>query len=63
MPSSLPPNRPRKEARSGGVLLALAIVAGAVGGAMAGEASIGVLAGAGAGLIMLGLVWLVDRRG
>lgn len=63
MPSSLPPPPPRKQARSGGVLLALAIVAGAVGGAMAGEASIGVLAGAGAGLIMLGLVWLVDRRG
>jgi hypothetical protein len=61
MPTS-PPPPPRKDARSGGALLALAIVAGAVGGAMAGEASIGVLAGVGAGLIMLGLVWLVDRR-
>jgi hypothetical protein len=49
-------------ARAGGVLLALAIVAGAVGGAMAGEASIGVLAGFVAGLLMLAAVWLFDRR-
>ena len=61
MPSPPPP--PRKEPRSGGVLLALAIVAGAVGGAMGGQASIGVLTGVAAGLVMLGLVWLIDRRG
>ena len=53
---------PRKDARSGGALLAVSIVAGAVGGTIGGQPSIGFLAGLAAGLLMLGAVWLVDRR-
>jgi hypothetical protein len=53
---------PTKDARSGGVLLALSIVAGAVGGIIGGQPSIGLVAGLAAGLIMLVAVWLVDRR-
>ena len=51
-----------KDARSGGALLAIAIVGGAVVGAIAGEPSIGFLAGLAAGLSMLVAVWLFDRR-
>ena len=51
-----------RNSRSGGVLLALAIVAGVVGGAIAGQPSLGFLIGAGVGLLLLGLVWAVDRR-
>jgi hypothetical protein len=53
---------PRRNARSGGALLALSIVAGAVGGTIGGQPSMGFLAGTAAGLIMLLAVWLVDRR-
>lgn len=53
---------PRKDARSGGALLAISIVAGAVGGTIGGQPSAGFLAGLGAGLVMLLAVWLVDRR-
>ena len=52
----------RSDARSGGSLLAISIIAGAVGGTLAGEPSIGLLAGAGVGLALLLLVWLIDRR-
>ena len=52
---------PRKNLQSGGSLLAFAVVAGAVGGVMAGEASIGILAGFAVGLLLLLAVWLVDR--
>ena len=55
-------NSPRKNLQSGGFLLALAVVAGAVGGTMAGEPSIGILAGFGVGLLLLLAVWLIDRR-
>jgi membrane-bound ClpP family serine protease len=53
---------PNTFSRSGGALLALSIVAGAVIGVFAHQPSIGVLAGAGIGLLLLGLVWLIDRR-
>jgi len=53
---------PRKDARSGGVLLALSIVAGAVGGLIGGQTSVGLVAGLAVGLVLLGLVWLIDRR-
>lgn len=53
---------PRRDARSGGVLLALSIVAGAVGGIIGGQPSVGLVAGLAAGLIMLVAVWLVDSR-
>jgi hypothetical protein len=52
-----------KPARSGGVLLALSILAGAVIGIFAHQPSIGFLAGTGIGLLLLVLVWLLDRRG
>ncbi|HYI64029.1 MAG TPA: hypothetical protein VEW71_04005 [Allosphingosinicella sp.] len=46
---------------AGGCLLALSILAGVVAGAVYGQPSIGFLGGAGAGLALLGLVWLIDR--
>jgi mannose/fructose/N-acetylgalactosamine-specific phosphotransferase system component IIC len=48
--------------RSGGVILAAAIIAGAVGGVIMGQPSAGFLIGAALGLVALGLVWLQDRR-
>jgi hypothetical protein len=53
----------KKNAQAGGVLLAMSIVAGAVGGAIGGQASVGVLAGFAVGMILLVAVWLLDRRG
>ena len=53
----------RRDARSGGSLLAIGVIAGAVAGTLAGEPTIGLLAGAGIGLALLLVVWLVDRRG
>lgn len=53
---------PKKDPRSGGSLLALSILAGAIGGLFAGQTSVGFLAGTAAGLAMLGAVWLYDRR-
>jgi len=53
---------PRRSAQSGGVLLALSIVAGSTIGIINRQASIGFLAGLGIGLLLLVLVWLVDRR-
>jgi len=52
---------PKRNARSGGSLLAVSIVAGAVGGTIGGQPSMGFLAGTAAGLIMLLAVWLADR--
>lgn len=52
----------RQSPRSGGILLAFAILAGAVVGIVKGQASIGVLAGLGVGIALLVLVWLIDRR-
>ena len=54
--------KPRNEPRSGGALLAISIVAGAVGGTIGGQPSVGVLVGVVAGLLMLGAVWLGERR-
>lgn len=54
------PRRPKP--RAGGALLAGAILAGAVAGIAAGEPSIGFLAGLGVGLLLLGGVWMLDRR-
>jgi len=55
-------DRPTRSAQAGGCLLALAIFAGVGAGLYLGQPSIGFLAGAGAGLAFLLLVWLVDRR-
>ena len=52
----------RKPMRSGGALLAFAILAGVLAGTWLGQPSLGFLAGLGAGLALLALVWLRDRR-
>jgi len=48
--------------RAGGALLAGAILLGTLIGAFAGALSIGMFAGFGVGLVLLALVWLLDRR-
>ena len=48
--------------RAGGAFLAAAVLAGAAGGVLVGRPSIGLLVGAAVGLILLGAVWLADRR-
>lgn len=52
----------RKPVRSGGALLAFAILAGVIGGALLRQPSLGFLIGLGAGLALLVLVWVADRR-
>ena len=48
--------------RAGGALLAAAILIGVAAGTLAGETSIGFLAGLGVGLALLVAMWLLDRR-
>jgi mannose/fructose/N-acetylgalactosamine-specific phosphotransferase system component IIC len=48
--------------RAGGSLLAIAILLGTLIGAILGQVSIGFLAGTGLGVILLGLIWLGERR-
>jgi hypothetical protein len=55
-------SRPPHFPRSGGILLALAIVIGAVTGTLMRQPSIGFLLGLGVGLALLALIWLIDRR-
>ena len=52
-----------KSPRAGGALLAAAILIGVLAGSVAGESSIGFLAGLAIGLVLMGGVWLIDRRG
>ena len=52
--------QPRWTTLSGGCLLALAILVGAAVGLAWRQPTIGMLAGLGAGLALLALVWLVD---
>lgn len=52
----------RKAPRAGGALLAFSVLAGTIAGVVLHEPSIGFLAGLGAGLLLLALVWLIDRR-
>ena len=49
--------------RAGGSIIAGAIIVGAVGGIVAGQPSIGFLAGAALGLLIALALWLKDRRG
>lgn len=57
-------NRPaRKPQRAGGALLAFSVLAGVVIGAVMREASLGFLVGLGVGLLLIVLVWWLDRRG
>jgi hypothetical protein len=48
--------------RAGGSILAISIIAGTVGGVIAGQSSIGFLVGTGAGLLLVALIWLKDRK-
>ena len=51
----------RKIPLAGGALLALALLSGVIVGTVYRQPSIGFLAGLGAGLLLLALVWLADR--
>ena len=55
-------NRPKSFPRAGGALFAAAILIGVVAGIALRQPSIGFLAGLGAGVLLLGVVWLADRR-
>ena len=48
--------------RAGGFLLCLCLLAGALIGVFLGQPTIGFLAGAGIGLALLVVLWLVERR-
>lgn len=52
---------PSRAPLAGGFLLALSLILGTVFGALRGEASIGFVAGLGAGLLLLLAVWAIDR--
>jgi hypothetical protein len=52
----------RKFPLAGGALLAVSIVAGSVAGTLYRQPSIGFLAGLGAGVLLMVLVYLFDRR-
>ena len=53
---------PTPSPRAAGAIIAFTVIAGALGGAIAGQASIGVLAGFGLGVFAALLLWLRDRR-
>lgn len=50
------------EPRAAGAFIALAVVGGAILGALLGQPSAGVVAGAGVGIAVALLLWLADRR-
>jgi len=52
----------RRVPRAGGALLALAILLGVGAGVIARESSLGFLVGFGIGVVLLILVWMMDRR-
>ncbi len=54
--------KPRRGTMAGGVFFAVGVIAGVVIGTLYGQPSIGMIAGAGAGLLLVGLVWMIDRR-
>lgn len=51
-----------RSAQAAGFILAIAILAGAVAGAIVGQPSIGFLAGLGTGGLIAFLFWLNERR-
>ena len=53
---------PTRTPKAGGFLLALSILGGVLIGSFLGQPTIGFLAGTGLGLLLLLLVWVVDRR-
>jgi hypothetical protein len=48
--------------QAAGFILAISILAGAIGGAIVGQASLGFLAGLAAGVAIAVLFWLIERR-
>jgi hypothetical protein len=52
----------RYYARAAGSMLAISIIAGAVAGTIVGQPSVGFLVGTAAGLLLVILFWLNDRR-
>lgn len=56
-----PPSRSTGPA-AGGCLLASGIMAGAIYGAVAGDATLAVLIGAAAGLVAAVMIFVIDRR-
>ena len=55
-------NQPTRSPQAGGAILAGAIIAGAIGGLIVGQPSIGFLAGLAIGAVIATLLWLRDRR-
>lgn len=51
-----------KFTQAGGSILAVSIIAGSIAGIIVREPSIGFLVGAGAGVLLLTLFWLQERR-
>ena len=51
-----------RSAQASGFILAISILAGAVGGSIVGQPSIGFLAGLAAGVLLALLFWLNERR-
>ena len=60
-PSGKPEPR-RNGTSAGGVFFALGVIGGVIIGTLYGQPSIGMIAGAGVGLLLIALVWLLDRR-
>ena len=52
----------QQNSRAGGSILALSIIAGAVGGIILGQPSIGFLVGLAVGAAIAAALWLRDRR-
>jgi hypothetical protein len=48
--------------QAGGSILAISIISGTVAGVIVRQSSIGFLVGAGAGILLLTLFWLKERR-
>jgi hypothetical protein len=55
-------SQPTRYSQAAGSVLAISIIAGAVAGVIVGQPSIGFLVGLGAGLLLLTLFWLNERR-
>ncbi len=55
-------SKPHRSTQAAGFILAISILAGAVGGSIVGQPSIGFLTGLGAGVAIAILFWLVERR-
>jgi uncharacterized membrane protein len=53
----------KRYTQAAGSVLAISIIAGAVAGVIVGQPSIGFLAGLAAGVVLLFLFWLNERRG